>query len=417
MYARVKHRWWLIAPALFLMWFIANIDKLGISIFITNDRFLTDLGMRNQPTLIGFTVTAFTLAYSVCNLIWGFVVDHLGPRRTGVLGVIIWSLSMVLGGMSTSYGWFLLARMLLGVGEGVMWAVSGKFVVNWFARHERAKAQAVYNYGQYMGPAVGAPVIVALLATSGWRTAFYALGLASFILLIPVLLWLTRDEPVDGAASGAVRVQPVPETAEEIPAGQLFRSGRYWLVVVGYFAQSVGYFGLGSWLPSYLKTARHFSGAAVSGWTSIAWLFAAVAICIASFLADRTRRHTLLGAIAYLLAMVCMTLCIYTDNPQVGAAAISIGFGINAVNSNLCPTILQNTIGRASVGRATGVMLGVTNIISGFAPTIIGYLIHLFGGSYNAGLGFIIVCVIIGAISMFSLMAAEQRAQRMSVAA
>ncbi|WP_286133469.1 MFS transporter [Bacillus sp. AFS096315] len=69
-------------------------------------------------------------------------MDKLGARKTAIIGLLIWTSTMVMAGMSTSYEMFLFSRVILGIGEGMMIPVSGKFISNWFNKRELGRAQS-----------------------------------------------------------------------------------------------------------------------------------------------------------------------------------------------------------------------------------------------------------------------------------
>src|SRR5690348_950823 len=91
--ARSAARWWLVAPTLILFVIINQLDKTNISVLIADRQFLADLHLTGQPARIGFLSSAFFYAYGVSLMIWGFIVDRIGPRRSAIAGVIGWALT------------------------------------------------------------------------------------------------------------------------------------------------------------------------------------------------------------------------------------------------------------------------------------------------------------------------------------
>ena len=73
------------APTLILFVIITQLDKSSISVLITDRQFLSDLHFTGQPARIGFLSSAFFYAYGVSLMIWGFMVDRFGPRRSAPL--------------------------------------------------------------------------------------------------------------------------------------------------------------------------------------------------------------------------------------------------------------------------------------------------------------------------------------------
>src|SRR6185437_17033716 len=108
---------------------------------------------------------------------------------------------MIIGGIADSYGTVLVSRLLLGVGEGALYAVSNKFVGNWFERRQRGRAQAMWVLGGPLGPVIGVPMLVAAMSLWTWRGAFFLLAALSFVLVIPLIYFLTRDAPEPDTAA------------------------------------------------------------------------------------------------------------------------------------------------------------------------------------------------------------------------
>ena len=125
-------RWLYIAVPIFFFWFFGQIDKLGISVIQTDPSFLADLGLTgaDKNAKIGFITFIFTVSYAFSNLFWGFIIDRFGARKTAIMGLCIWTLTMIFGGLATSYEMFLVSRVILGFGEGMMIPVCGKFISN-----------------------------------------------------------------------------------------------------------------------------------------------------------------------------------------------------------------------------------------------------------------------------------------------
>jgi hypothetical protein len=63
------------------------------------------------------------------------------------------------------------------------------------------------------------------------------------------------------------------------------------------------------------------------------------------------------------------------------AAPITYG----AVNTS----IMHSLVAPEQIGRATGIFVGVANVLGAAGPTIVGWLIGFFRGEYLAAFGFI----------------------------
>ncbi len=68
----------------------------------------------------GMVLSAFFWGYLVSQLLGGWMADRFGGKRILAFGVVTWSLATILTPpASTSFPMLLLARVMLGLGEGV----------------------------------------------------------------------------------------------------------------------------------------------------------------------------------------------------------------------------------------------------------------------------------------------------------
>jgi ACS family hexuronate transporter-like MFS transporter len=78
---------------------------------------------------------------------------------------------------------FAFFRFLLGAGESANWPAATKAVSEWFPKHERGWAVALFDSGSSIGGAVASVLVLWLYFHFGWRAAFVIPGVLG-------LLWL-----------------------------------------------------------------------------------------------------------------------------------------------------------------------------------------------------------------------------------
>lgn len=419
---RNRARWFFILMPVLVFWIVASIDKLGVSVIVTNRGFLQDMGLLGNPAAIGLLGTVFSVTYGSCSYFWGFIVDRVGPRWAAIGAATIWGVTMIIGGLAGSYGMVLASRLLLGVGEGALYAVSNKFVGNWFERRQRGRAQAMWVLGGPLGPVIGVPMLVAAMALWSWRGAFFLLAALSLLLVVPLILFLTRDAPEGGVAAAA---DPIAERQDGGAAiagvpksfGEMVGLFRFWAIVAAFLMGSFGFSGLAFWLPSYLRTERHFPTEVMAGWASMSWLLAVIAVIVTGWLADRTQRPALMGVVVCSIAAIALLVAALTGSPSLAAAMLAIGLAMINSESTLCQVLVLNICGPQLVGRGAGIMTGTGNLIGGFSAVIIGWIVAMSAGSFIAGVLFLMACMALTAVA-FSAIAFghEITASRRSVA-
>jgi ACS family glucarate transporter-like MFS transporter len=402
-------RWWFVAPCLLFFWIFGQMDKLGISVVITNKNFLQDLGLVGNPAKTGFLLTAFTIVYSLSSLVWGVIIDRIGPRKAAIIGVTIWGVAMILGAVSASFDMFLVSRVILGIGEGMMFPVSNKFVANWFHRKEYGRAQSVWIVGDYLGPAIGAPLIVAIMLSVGWRASFWLLAAFSLVLSLPMFIFMARDNPEQHFAANDAEREYVRQSREESVSvsrpGSVFSDYRFWVIFVVMLFASVLFWGLSFWLPTYLENARHFSPAVMSTWTSSAWILALIVVLLVGILGDRTNKPAVIGMTVFLVEAVAMFITVRTSSASLAAFMLAIAIACVGAMLEVCQMALVKYAVPQATGSAAG-LIGFTNIVGGFIGPFIGYLVKV-SGSFNSSIIFLMVVALAGLVTFAIMVPSE----------
>lgn len=415
-------RWHYVAPSLTVLWIFANVDKFSLSIVVTNPDYLQNLGLSKNAPGVGLLFTGFLYAYALAHFVWGPIVDRIGPRRVALIAIVWWGLMMICLGLVASFGMTLAFRILLGAAEGALWPVSIRLTASWFYGRERARAQSAYVIGQLLGPALGGITIASLLTSIGWRGAFIAIGIGSLVILTPAFLFLVRDEPMDHVESRAGHeslgsrpdTTPLERTVHN-EGGMRTLLGRwqFWLVVVAWVVNGTMFHGLGSWLPSYLKFDRHLSGGLVGILTSSSWAVAIAAALVGAYLADRSRRPALVAAGSYALTLIAIIIGIIAPSPPLAIAFMTASLVGSGAASGLIPATLQVQVGDITkVGRASALMTGCGDLISGAAPLLVGLLVGWAAGSYLPALLFLLVIIAVGAVALGLLASTERPPSR-----
>lgn len=413
-----QRRWIYIALPIFFFWFFGQIDKLGISVIQTDPEFLNTLGLTgpDKNAKIGFMTFIFTVSYAFSNLFWGVIIDKLGARKTALMGLGVWTVTMVMGGLATSYEMFLVSRVILGIGEGMMIPVSGKFISNWFNQRELGRAQASWIAGNYLGPALGAIILSAVIASMHWHAAFYALACFNLLINIPMFLFLTRETPEQHPGIHKEELAYIRQShsgGRETSKASFTQDYRYWIVWFGMLMASFLFFGLSIWLPTYLVQGKQFAREAMTGITSLSWLFALGFVLLCGYLSDKTRRPGLLATILFGLCAVLLGIATVTPSPIVAGLCLGLAMGTQGGVFHLSNLFIVKYSTRETAGRAAGLM-GFTNILGGVSSYVMGWMRDMAGGDFGPSIIMLIVAAVLGFCSyLFTLKkeAEEARSQ------
>lgn len=406
--AASKHRL-VIAAVLCIGIMVAFLDRVNVSVLAANEEFLLDMGLKGHPVEIGLMMSVFLAVYGIANLILCPVSDHIGPRRTMLISILVWILSLAVGGIAGTFGILLASRAILGIGEGFYYPMQSAVIKNWFPPDERGRANAGWTIGQSISPAFAMPLFTAVIAVWGWRSSFLISILFTLIPLGLMYLYLT-DTP---SQSGHVNAQELlyikkgmeQEATTQFAAAagstlkdriQVFITNyHYWILVYFYVSMNFMYWGLVSWLPTYLKTARGFT------WTEMGWLASLPFIltiftkALNGIISDRIGRCAPSLFLAMLLGGIFVFLAAIVEDKYASALLLACAFGTTSMATPVSWTLLQKLVPASSVPTAAGIMNGISTGISACSPVLIGFFISLVG--YAGGLYVIVGAGLIAA--------------------
>jgi EmrB/QacA subfamily drug resistance transporter len=123
---------------------------------------------------LSWVVNAYTLTFGGFLLLGGRMADLLGRRRMFMIGLVLFSLASLGGGLAQSEGWLIIARAIQGLGAAVVSPAALSILTNTFSEGmERNRALGIWGAVAGAGGAVG--VLLGGILTSGlsWRWVLF----------------------------------------------------------------------------------------------------------------------------------------------------------------------------------------------------------------------------------------------------
>ena len=389
-------RWWG-AITLFIIVAISYIDRINISVLITDQDFLSHIGLHSDDrTRQGLLATAFMVGYGVASIaLTPFYVAFLGVRKSLIMGLTLWGVVTFLSPLLHSYGLLLASRILLGVSEGPLFALAASYIKSHFSSEENGKPNSLVNMGTGLGLAAGYPLIGYLLAAHDWETSFHVLGVINIVIGIPLVLAFIRMPKISTGMPAPRNVGQTMEQVKHIVRGALHTQHLFLVTLLT--AAFLGYlWGSSNWLPTYLKEARGFSLRDL-GWIASLPQYATVAaVFIGGVIIDRIPRVKVplifIGGSIGVGAAIWLAIVVQ-DRYTAAACLIAANF-FWGLMSPAIPSTVQHFSRPEHVASAYGVVNGVGSLFAGFIPAIMGaviaYTSRSSGGGFIAGFGMLI---------------------------
>ena len=246
-------RWW-IGGILFASTAINYVDRQTLSLlapYLKHDYHWTNTDYAN-------IVVAFRVAYSIGQTLSGRLMDRVGTKRGLTITVLWYSVVSILTPLARGFYSFLGFRFLLGAGESGNWPGATKAVSEWFPKHERGLATALFDSGSSIGGAIAPFIVLWLYFRWGFRAAFVVPGLLG-LLWLAAWRWLYYTPQEHPRISDAERGMILADTQENDMRGQvrprwrdLLKLPQTWGTIIARTFTDPVFFFIADWFPIYL---------------------------------------------------------------------------------------------------------------------------------------------------------------------
>ena len=319
----------------------------------------------------GLMVAVPTLAGAALRVVMGVLVDHLRPRRAGIIAQVIVLLGLGGAWLVGVHGFtqVLLLGVVLGM-AGASFAVALPLASRWYPPEHQGKALGIAGAGN-SGTVLASLFAPSLAVVFGWRNV---LGLAALPLVVAFLVYLllAKDSPR----------QPRAKTFRQYL--NVLRAPEAWMFMGLYAVTFGGFVGLASSLPIYFNSEYGLSPVAAGLFTAACVFAGSMVRPIGGALADR------FGGIATLTAMFAVAaaaLAVVSTGPSSAVLALGVlvvgMLALGAGNGAVFQLVPQR------FGDEIGVMTGLVGMAGGVGGFYLASSLGLskqFTGGYQAGL-------------------------------
>jgi ACS family D-galactonate transporter-like MFS transporter len=354
-----------------------------------------------QPAMQGLVLSSFFWTYAFMQIPGGLLADHFKPRLVIAVSTAFWGAFQALAAVSTSGAGLVLTRLGLGAAEGPIYPAGGKLNVLWLTPNERGRGATLLDGGAPLGAALGAVIVTWLITVFGsWRMAFLISGLGT--VAAGVFSWhYIRNSPREHSAANDDEVryleeahaiefarEPSNATGRSI---DFFKHRSVWAMLLGWMCFNAVFYGLLTWMPSYLSKVHNFNLASMGGASSVIFFSGFIGELVGGWIADKWSGsgaspnlvlRTIFG-VAAIVSTVSIFSVSYTTNSRVVIVLLSSTlFFLRwcGIYWSL-PSILAT---RNKVGFLGGVMNLGGNVAGIGVPLLVGLIVQYTGSYFGA---------------------------------
>lgn len=421
-----KYRW-NICALLFFATTINYLDRQVLSL-TWKDFIAVEYHWTNED--YGDIAALFSIFYAVSMLFAGRIIDRLGTKKGFMWAIGIWSVGAILhafSGMvtsgiltgqwlvgfkeaadiistvanissvvSVSVTFFIIARLILAIGEAGNFPAAIKVTAEYFPKKDRAFATSIFNSGATIGALIAPLTIPTIAKYYGWEMSFVIIGALGFVWMIfwkfmydrpethkrvnaEELKYILQDEEIEAANAEKV----VPIKTEKVTFGSVLKHRPAWAFALGKFlTDGVWWFYL-FWMPAYLSSVYGIKSSDFEGQIALfvlylITLFSIIGGWMPTYFVEKKGMDPYAGRMRAMLIFAFFALVVLFAQPfgHISFWIPVLCIGVAGAAHQAWSANLFSTVGDMFPKRAVATVTG----IGGLAGGIGAYLINKISG-------------------------------------
>ncbi|XP_046330784.1 sialin-like isoform X2 [Haliotis rufescens] len=252
-----------------------------------------------DKSLQGLLLGAFFWGYLVLQVPGGMLSERFGAKKVIAAGMFpVAILNMLTPFAARGSPYLLLAvRVIVGIGESVMYPASQALWANWSPPWERSRLIGISLSGGQFGNALIFPIGGLLCSygfDGGWASIFYVIGSLGLLWCV---IWtiFAHDQPDSTPGISDLERKYISKSLEEskkqpkartTPWRAIFSSGPVWAIIIAHTCGNYGIYMLLTQIPTYMKEVLKFDIKQNGVYSMLPYLCFWACISISGLLAD-----------------------------------------------------------------------------------------------------------------------------------
>ncbi len=321
------------------------------------------------PIQKGFMTALPLLGGSILRLVFGYLTDTIGAKKTGCIGLLVTVVPLLAGWLwADSMAKVYVVGLLLGI-AGASFAAALPLASRWYPAQYQGLAMGIAGAGN-SGTLFATFFAPRLAERFGWQAVF-GLALIPLVVVAIIFFLVAREAP------GAIRKQKSSDFLRLLKERDTYLFSFFYGVTFG------GFVGLASFLSIFLRDQYGISKVQAGDLTSLCVLAGSFLRPMGGLLADKLGG---LRMLTFLYLSVALLLGMMATLPALGIAVALLFFimgGLGMGNGSVFQLVPQRFENR--VGVATGILGAAGGLGGFFLPMALGSL-KQWTGSYASGL-------------------------------
>jgi MFS family permease len=236
-----------------------------------------------DPASLGLLTSAYLLAFALCQMPLGILLDRFGPRRVEAVLLIFAAAGAFIFSQATSLSGLIAGRALIGIGVSACLMAAFKSFALWFPPERLPFANAIQMVSGGLGAMAATTPVEAALNFIDWREIFIFSSLLT-LLTAATIFWVVPDK------ENRHRFETFKDQRDGIRS--VLGSRFFWRVAPWAVTAQAAYLSIfGLWSGPWLRDVAGFNRENVADTLFAVTITMMLGYFSSGALADRLRRH------------------------------------------------------------------------------------------------------------------------------
>lgn len=250
--------WWIVGTAFVVQLFMVGFFSYGYPLVIVPVK----LDFAASDKEVNLVMTTAGLVGLVLPPIVGPLADRWSARGLMLIGTVALAVALLLLSITQGiYQFIATFALFIGAANVFLGPITCSSVVSRWFMASRGRALGIAATGTSVGGMLVPALLTNWIAAWGWRGTLQGLAAMVIVLVLPLVLFVLRDQPADkglepegtsAAAPGEGEEGPVDAAEREWTTGEVLKSRSYWMISCALGLLFMSYMGVLSNLGLYI---------------------------------------------------------------------------------------------------------------------------------------------------------------------
>ncbi len=375
--SKAGYRWTILGTAFLGVFGSLGFGRFGYSAVLPSMQEALGLSGAAAGSLASWNL----VAYMAMALVGGLLASKFGSRIVMSIGIVITAVGMLLTGLSPDLVTASAARVLTGIGNGLVLTPALALMAAWFQKRQLGLASAVVSSGAALGLVVVGVMVPYILESGGddgWRTVWYFFAaVAAFTAVLTAIM--LRDRPPRPDA-----VSPRTDTRILREFAGIVRSAYAWHLGIVYLLYGFAFITFLTFFQRRLIGDLGYSDAVAGYMFLAAGLAAIVFVLVFGLVSDRLGRGRAVAITLLLEAVAALLFGLRPGTVALFVAAVmfgSGGFSMPGLVGAACGDHFGPRVAAASIGLVT-IFFGVGQAVGPYLGGLLADASSSYGTPY-----------------------------------